>query len=355
MIRYASRARGDRGAFTVIELVVVAVIIAVLMGLLIPAVQSARESGRRSSCGNNMRQIGVAILNFNNSYSRLPSAVPPAVPPPGLPAGANDPFLSWEGLLLPYIEQQSIYDKIDQTQSWSSSIPSVNFAQSNATVVATRIGMYECPSVSNPQRLDGDPALATWVEVAAPCDYGNITGVETRLAVLTDSSGNTVVDGAGPGMMPKNQIAKIDQVLDGLSNTIMLAESGGRPCLWRKANIMGGTVPDVLVNGGGWARPATNYGLDGSSDDGTSIPGTCALNCTNGDNVAGQQYPYQFPQPYPYGTDGTGETFSFHPQGANIMFGDGTVKFVRQTADIRIFARLVTRAGQEIVSRDDLE
>ena len=206
------------------------------------------------------------------------------------------------------------------------------------------------PSSPNPQRLDGDPSLPNWVCVAAPSDYATITQVENRLASLTDSSGNPVIDAAGPGLMPKNSVATFDQVQDGLSNTIMVVESSGKPQIWRRSYSPIGAPPAQMVNGGGWARAATDFGLDGSSLDGTTLPGTCALNCTNGDNVGGQTFPYQF-----YGADGSGETFSFHPGGANIMFGDGSLKYVRQDADIRVFARLVTRSGGEIASRDDLD
>jgi prepilin-type processing-associated H-X9-DG protein len=77
-----------------------------------------------------------------------------------------------------------------------------------------------------------------------------------------------------------------------------------------------------------------------------TFPGPCAVNCTNGENVAG----LSFPLPY-YGSEGTGETFSFHAGGANVVFGDGSVRMIAENIQIREFARLVTRAGAELASR----
>ncbi len=104
------------------------------------------------------------------------------------------------------------------------------------------------------------------------------------------------------------------------------------------------------VNAGGWPRPASDYSIDGSSEDGTTFPGRCAINCTNGENVAG--LPFPITSPFPYGSEGTGETYAFHPAGANAAFGDGSVKFIQEQVDIRVFAALVTRDKLEAVSND---
>lgn len=135
-----------------------------------------------------------------------------------------------------------------------------------------------------------------------------------------------------------------DDVKDGLTTTIMLAESAGRPALFRGGKQVG-NLPQHIVAGGGWMRPASDFSIDGSSYDGTTLPGPCPMNCTNGDDEGG---PAREPYPY-YVTQGTGEAYSFHPGGANFVFGDGAVHFIHESISIRDLGRLVTRDQQEVV------
>lgn len=81
------------------------------------------------------------------------------------------------------------------------------------------------------------------------------------------------------------------------------------------------------------------------------MPGPCAINCTNGEDIGSQTFPY----PAPYGSEGTGETYAFHPGGANVVLGDASTRFLHEKISIRVFAALVTRAGAEVVSPGDLE
>ena len=136
---------------------------------------------------------------------------------------------------------------------------------------------------------------------------------------------------------------------DGTSNTILLAESAGRPTVYRLGRAIGSPLDPSnpqRVNGGGWARAASDFDLKGSSPDGASFPGPCAVNCTNGKDVGNT-----YPDPV-YGSNGTGETYSFHAGGANLLFGDGSVHFVSAGINIVVYAALVTRAGGEVVPGD---
>jgi prepilin-type processing-associated H-X9-DG protein len=135
----------------------------------------------------------------------------------------------------------------------------------------------------------------------------------------------------------------MSDVLDGLSQTILYAESAGRPFLYRRGRKINSDLAAARVNAGGWARPASDFSVDGSSYDGTTSVGPCAVNCTNGEDVATSG----FPHPY-YGSEGTAEAYAFHPGGANFVFGDGSVRFIAESIDIREFAKLVTRAGREL-------
>jgi prepilin-type processing-associated H-X9-DG protein/prepilin-type N-terminal cleavage/methylation domain-containing protein len=340
-----------RAAFTLIELLVVLCVITILIGLLAPAVQAARKAARRSQCANNMKQAALALLEFHNAKGYFPPTgqTLPATSKQGAPLEG----MGWVTAALPYFDSQPIANKYDPTQTWSSSaVGSSAYVLPNVDITANRLNFLECPMAPYaPTHLDGDPRAATWTASAAPTDYGTITQVEARLAAYQDATGAAIVDGAGPGIMPLGQPRPtIDQVKDGLTNTILLAECGGRPQLYRRNLAPVGEAPTTMVNGGGWCRPASDFGLDGASLDGESLPGPCAINCTNGENIGGQSYPYPF-----YGVNGSGEIYSFHRGGANIAFADGSVNFVREDIDIRVIARMVTRAGDEIVARSDLD
>jgi len=314
----------NRHAFTLVELLVVIAIIGVLVSLLLPAVQTAREAARRTQCTNNLRQLALAAHSFHDTFRKLPSSIRPA----GL---TPLPRISGHIQVLPLIEQKNAYDAYDQTKNWDD--------PANATVTKLLIRSFICPSTPEPKRLDGLPEANPWQpNIAAVTDYSPTIGVDERLQVAN------LVDFAGAGMMPKNTEPRLAQVTDGLSNTILYAESAGRPFLYRR-NARVGNLPTNHVNGGGWVRPGTDFSVDGSSYDGLTIPGPCALNCTNGDDFGTTS----FPHPY-YGSEGSGEAYAFHPGGANFALGDGSVRLLSQNIGIRDFARLVTRDGGETIN-----
>jgi prepilin-type processing-associated H-X9-DG protein len=172
-------------------------------------------------------------------------------------------------------------------------------------------------------------------------------------------------------------------VKDGLSNTIMFAECAGRPSVYRNNREIGSGVTSNRINGGGWARPASDFFIDGAkitnpqtlvaSIPGGSPSGLAGINVTNGEDIGGQTfttatgYPKAntntnnpitatplastayYNEPDATGFYGTGEIYAFHPQGANIAFGDGSVRFVNEQIDIVNLARLATRSAGEIV------
>lgn len=313
-----------RSAFTLVELLVVIAIIGVLVALLLPAVQAAREAARRTQCSNNLKQMGLAVHNFHDTHLKLPSSIRPA----GL---TTLPRIAGLTLLLPYLEAKNSFDKYDQTKNW--------FDPANLPVTSLNIPSYNCPSTAvEKKRLDGVPENSPWVPVVATTDYSPTIGVDQRLV----SAG--LVDFADDGILPKNGEPKLKDVTDGLSNTILYAESAGRPFVFRKGLKKFGNLPNDRLNAGGWSRPASDFSLDGSSFDGASFPGPCAINCTNGEAVGAT-----FPHPY-YGSEGTAEAFAFHPAGINVAMGDGSVRFIVESIPIREFARLVTRSSGEVTS-----
>lgn len=318
-----------RRGFTLVELLVVIAIIGILVALLLPAVQAAREAARRMSCGNNMKQIGLAVQMFHDANNVLPVSA--------RPSGVTSlPRVGGATLILPFIEQGNMYDRYDFTQNWS--------APANLPVTSTRIKTFECPSSPRPSRLDIDPQSGT-TPIVAIGDYGATVGVDYRLGNAGLVDAGFVLGGTGasyyPGICPKNVVSSFSDVTDGLSNTILWGESAGRPFVYRGRKQWGGDA--ALVNGGGWARAANDFSIDGSSVDGSVTPGPCAIGCTNGEFMS--SYPLNY-----YVTEGSGEAFSFHQTGAMFVFGDGSVRMLSRGIGIRDFARLVTRSGGEVSS-----
>lgn len=325
--------------FTLVELLVVIAIIGILVALLLPAIQAARAAAWRSACQNNIRQLGLAVHNYADTKKTLPSSVRP----PGL---TTLPRIAGFTFLLPFFEEGARYQQYNQTKDW--------FDPVNTPLTNQPIAILQCPSVPNAERLDGRPEYSPWTpNVGAPTDYSPTIFVDARLkaANLVDVAVNPASgfppkrSDPGLGILAYNLTVKLNNITDGTSKTIMYAESAGRPFLFRKGKEVGG-FPDgaARVNGGGWCRPASDMSIDGTSSDGATETGPCAINCTNGIAMGST-----FPHPY-YHTVGTSEPYSFHSGGANFCMGDGSVKWINDNIDIREFAKLVTRAGAEIVT-----
>jgi prepilin-type N-terminal cleavage/methylation domain-containing protein/prepilin-type processing-associated H-X9-DG protein len=302
-----------RPAFTLVELLVVIAIIAVLIGLLVPAVQKVREAANRMSCANNLKQIGLALHNFENARGKFP---PGAVIGPFPEAGVTT--LAQHGVfpfLLSYLDRQPLYDKYCWDVSYN--------ALANQPTVATHLRVLQCPS-SQADRLVTEAEFPdAWAggRKGACSDYNGIRWMDSILAERgwIDPVGNY------EGALTQNRMVRVADITDGTSNTLLMAEAAGRPKLWRAGRL----VPGFYSDGAAWAAPGLLQGR-GSAPDGVVQPGPCAINCTN-----------------------HREVYSFHPGGANVLMADGSVHFLKASIDIRVFARLVTRAGGEVVSAGD--
>jgi prepilin-type N-terminal cleavage/methylation domain-containing protein/prepilin-type processing-associated H-X9-DG protein len=330
-----------RSAFTLIELLVVIAIIGVLIGLLMPAVQAAREAARRSQCMNNMRQIGLAIHNYHDNMKHLPSSV--------RPTASSTVRAGSLVFLLPYIERKDLWDAYDSTKTWGD--------PANVPVTSKRIGVYECPSSpavgTLDHEVDGDGPGTPWVPLVAVSDYGASVGNDPRLVpvaaalsppVLVQGSKSIASTAQEPtnGLMPKNAIINFSQVTDGLSNTIAVLESAGRPFVYRRTGLVGSDLSKNHLNAGGWARAASDILFAGSNNSGDTIPGTF-VNRTNGFDEGQETYSTTG---YPiYGTDGSSQPFSFHSGGLNVVMGDGSVHYINEGVNIGVFAALISRNG----------
>jgi prepilin-type N-terminal cleavage/methylation domain-containing protein/prepilin-type processing-associated H-X9-DG protein len=341
----------NRVGFTLVELLVVIAIIGILIALLLPAVQAAREAARRTQCANVEKQLGLAVLNFESAKKQLPDSTRPG-------GSTTAPRISGFTLILPYLEESALYQQYDFTLNWDA-ISGAGGA--NLSITKTPIPALICPSDPlDPNRLDGDPQVpdasghAAWTPEVAVTDYSPVIGVHPDLGdgvTVASPSGRPALNlvdeatiswdatnkSATSGLMRKNAICKLKDALDGLSKTIMYAETAGRPYIFQNGIQAPGDLSTVHQNGGGWSRAATDVTLHGSLNDGSQLNGPCPLNCTNGEN-----YPKY--NVAPYFSEGTSEIYSFHPGGAHLLFGDGSVHFISDKIDIRQLARLIARA-----------
>ena len=165
-----------RGGFTLVELLVVISIIGVLAALLLPAVQRAREAARRTQCQNNLKQLALAIHNFADAKGgALPSSIRPA-------GTTTQPRYSSLTQLLPFLDQQTLWDDYDPTKNWSSTVANTFGHQvTNLSIGATVIPVFVCPSSTDPHRLDGNQQDNPWVPEVAITDYSPTTAVDQRL------------------------------------------------------------------------------------------------------------------------------------------------------------------------------
>jgi prepilin-type N-terminal cleavage/methylation domain-containing protein/prepilin-type processing-associated H-X9-DG protein len=319
------QASDRRRGLTLIELLVVIFIIAVLIGLLLPAVQAAREASRRIVCANNLKQLGLACLSYHDYQGSFP---PGAVGPfAALPQFARLKSHALGTYLLPYLEQQALGNLYDWNVSWVD--------PPNQTVVNTQLAIWQCPSAPGNRVEDYSiptvtpPPFLPFSGTAACGDYAGMNVVDSGLvrAGLIDTPGGPRDErGYYEGVFPVNHTSCLASIVDGTSHTIMMAECAGRPQLWHR----GQKVSDKYLSGGSWASRNLLW-CRGATTDGTAFFGSCAINCTN-----------------------DREVYGFHPGGAYVVFADGHARFLKATISIRVFARLVTRAGGEIVSDGDL-
>ncbi len=316
--------RPRRRAFTLIELLVVIGIIAVLLGLLLPAVQKVRAAAARMQCANNLKQLGLALHHYHGDHNTFPpGAVGPAFGDPTL-AGLKHHALG--SYLLPYLEQDALSRQYCWAVSW--------FDPPNQQVVRTQLKIWQCPSAEQNRIQDGSLSTVTpppgspFNGTAACGDYAGMNRVDAELArrgLIDPPSGPRDELGHYLGVLPVNGTTRLTDIQDGTSQTIMMAECAGRPQLWQGRK----PVPNAWLSGGPWASRGLLW-TRGATPDGTAFYGECAINCTN-----------------------DREVFSFHTGGANAVFADGHVQFLRANIDIRVFARLVTRAGGEVVPDGD--
>jgi prepilin-type N-terminal cleavage/methylation domain-containing protein/prepilin-type processing-associated H-X9-DG protein len=305
----------SRHAFTLIELLVVIAIIAVLIGLLLPAVQKVRDAAARTSCQNNLKQIALACANYEVRNGRFPPS-----------NTMSPPWHGWPALVLPDLEQENVRTIYVLTANWHDP---ANGPARNAPVKT-----FLCPA-ANGGRLGQSavPGVPGSPFPGAAWDYTNVSVVAQPLLAYLNYPDPASYPVVWRGVMSSTG-STVGQITDGLSNTLLVAEDANRPEYWVKGVRVTDRVPPFgggdtpgTVTGGLWADHQKGFGVEGTSPDGHTLIGECAINCTN-----------------------AYEVYAFHPGGANAAMADGSVRFLREGMSIRTLAALTTRAGGEVVA-----
>ncbi len=321
----ASVAGSPRPAFTLVELLVVIAIIGVMVGLLLPAVQSAREAARRMSCGNNLKQIGLALHNYEGTHKTLPSGTPDCC--------VNNGF-NWAVMIFPFLELSTVVDSMDR-------LGNLRNTPQNATIARTVVlPAFICPSGpggGNPfmNRFaphNATPAHGLWYAASigptmmdscpfCPDPVSSMNNFCCQGWNFGTNGGGGFPAGTFSGMFGRSRKSiRFRDVTDGLTNTFMVGETLPEHC-------------DFI------SVYALNFPLSG-----TSIP----LNMMES-NVPNA--------PKARITRASGSNWfrvcghkSVHPGGAQFVVGDGSVRFISETIDYRLYNNLGTRAGGEVVA-----
>jgi prepilin-type N-terminal cleavage/methylation domain-containing protein/prepilin-type processing-associated H-X9-DG protein len=359
-------------AFTLIELLVVIAIIAILIGLLLPAVQKVREAAARTKCTNTLKQIGLACHNYESANGGFPydaitknNSQQPYIPYDAGTVQAAGNTGGTQGRcsglvpLLPYIEQNTITPIYWFNVDWSD--------PRNAAALTIKFSLLRCPSSPSGDTVTYantyiGPNNSAFAPPPAPGvtsgvyptqsttvtgwtgDYAPLAQVKTKKdssnAEIGFSNPNVTIPWAGAGSkgaLRQNGKTAITEIADGTTNTTLYSESGGRDQYWVKGHATTGAVSTGPI----WAdadNRLTVTGTDPNATDSTTsaasagkAAGICVMNCDN------QQ----------------GDIYSFHTGGANILFADGSVRFVRDSISLNTLAALVTKSGGEVVSPND--
>jgi prepilin-type N-terminal cleavage/methylation domain-containing protein/prepilin-type processing-associated H-X9-DG protein len=355
MTRPSDLARGTRKGFTLIELLVVIAIIGVLIALLLPAVQSAREAARRAQCVNNLKQLGLAVHNYESAQGSFPMGN--RYMDDTSYVGAS--CAGWFGhsafnMILPYIESNAQYNAVNFSFVANSA--------RNVTGLRARVASFICPSdtVANPGTANQFPAAQTSYAMSR----GTQENIYTNWAVASFPDPNAEQPrkcnaALGNGVFGAENVVRISDITDGTSNTALFGEmSRFRDEQTNLLNFfhftavfgvsgLGSTWPgDLRPQTGAFTFPRLNSPPDRTGTVISSIWGVCG----SGAGIP-TDWLINCPQAL---TLGQWAFRSNHPGGANFVFCDGSVKFIKNSVSDQAYQAIGTRRGGEVISSDAL-
>jgi prepilin-type N-terminal cleavage/methylation domain-containing protein/prepilin-type processing-associated H-X9-DG protein len=326
-----------REGFTLVELLVVIAIIGILVGLLLPAVQAAREAARKSQCKNNLRQLGLALQNFESARGVLPTGGQGSKALPGQPGTFATGFdiQGTYAYLLPYIEQSQVADMINYTYAYND-----KRAPNNQVAAKTPVPGFICPSNG---LIDNDP------QGYAQADYSPTVGTSIDPTTGVPNGATQMPGALGLGS------TYMAQITDGTSQTIVIAEDNPINFLTVFPNVGGGSTDPIWASGNNadqqitdpvygtisgratnrWAEPDKSINVSGPSSttlskniiNNNSVPVGGPTNCRWSGGDCGPN----------------GEIFSLHPGGAHVLLCDGSAQFLAENIDFRVVRCLLTR------------
>jgi prepilin-type N-terminal cleavage/methylation domain-containing protein len=304
--------RAARRGFTLIELLVVIAIIAVLIGLLLPAVQKVREAANRTRCANNLKQLGLALHNYEGAYKKFPQNNPPTGA-----YGRTDGLVfqkePWTIDVLPFIEQDALYRAYNRDRGFAEG--------GNLALTAQPVPTYKCPSSPAPKVSDWRPPAASYTaDVAALGGNSYPAAVVEYGAVLSVYEPPMLASSVLREGLLNNFVKRpVGRVSDGLSNTLVFGDLSG----WPRRLVRGGqtdpTTQDNNFTFGHLGLSNRFLFIPYSNDGVTQRGGNCLVNCTN---FAGLNL------------------YGHHAGGVNAGMGDGSVRFLSEAASLDAVFRL---------------
>ena len=351
------RSKTQRPAFTLVELLVVIAIIGILIGMLLPAVQQVREAARRTQCANNIRQLALACLNYESSHKMFPTgvnwsaggnnSVSPRDDKPILPT-STDPLvgqnIAWGVFILPFLEQNNLSDQLkDATDNWDLDW-SNKLGGDGELIVSKVIPGFLCPSDSSPdgqfiKYWTDDSSVAAGVGLHSKANYVACMGANTTTIIVTLNPLNNPKNTDTWGIFGKNSRSTFSDIQDGSSNVIALGERSSRT--EEQAGGAAGRDQYGAVWSGltanAWGR--ANGNPRGGTAEVWTIFGAVASTNANGAvnfSVNGQRQSQTVAS-------------SFHSNGANVVFGDGSVHFLDENLAFGILTNLSCMNNGQVV------